>query len=498
MLKFKDFVNFIEINEASAHTSKEKSSLRQPFWDSYYEVISHAPPKGTKPKEVIRAPFGLDSDGTAKKQIEKMFSNAGYSVDKIEMFDKGQVRQGKDLGSDIYASYKVTSKGNEYWVTNSTIETESGGEQEIGKKDLTPNKLGVINKIYHKKEDLIRDVQSNIQNFHGISDQTKNFLILLTNEVASKAKSTYHDMEHFFKSGKVEETISLQKHNYILDRNSLNNIINDFGEVLDGIYLLSTIKHIDKGLEFPEGSNEALSDMWVDGWNVSSKAEKGGGRPSIDALITVCSDYEASSGNLVDLDLTTPEENELYHIFLELSKLKGSKNSLPTVETYTFLAQKFIENGKLSRDSGFGHYLDVTKSPTTLVPIHRKTIVKNLLDLAKDGKYETFMKEFWTKCGSSPKEAESSIEFMKHKKGDAFYYPLAVEVVKILNTTYEKAMVTLVNKLLVVKQMYLGIYLDKEQIKFTSTSSDSISAVKFIARGSTKTFNAGLGYEMKK
>jgi hypothetical protein len=89
-------------------------------------------------------------------------------------------------------------------------------------------------------------------------------------------------------------------------------------------------------------------------------------------------------------------------------------------------------------------------------------------------------------------------EFLKKGKGDEFFYPLAVETVRVLNTHYQDAILTIVNKLLVVKQMYLSIDLTKKSIKFTATSSDTVSKVIFAARGSSKTFNAGLGYEMKK
>ena len=46
--------------------------------------------------------------------------------------------------------------------------------------------------------------------------------------------------------------------------------------------------------------------------------------------------------------------------------------------------------------------------------------------------------------------------------------------------------------------MYLTIDLRNDLIKFLGTSSGTIPMAKFVARGSSSTFNAGLGYEMGK
>ena len=105
-----------------------------------------------------------------------MFTSAGYKVDSIEYYAPKVVRDGKTLGSDDYASYKITSDGQIYWVTNSSVETESGGEQEVGKKDLTPAKLGLTNKIYKDAASLVHDIDTNLQTITTITDSTRDFL----------------------------------------------------------------------------------------------------------------------------------------------------------------------------------------------------------------------------------------------------------------------------------------------------------------------------------
>jgi hypothetical protein len=468
------FAHAMALYEAKAPT-KEK----QVYFDSYRKVVGLGEPKGTKSLEMIRAPFGADLDGTAEANIKSMYADAGKTVSAIEYFAKGQVRQGKNLGSNDYASYKITSTdGIESWVTNSTVELDSGGNQEIGKKDLTPAKLGVSG------------IEGNIKMYTSISEGTQQFLISLAHDVKNNSTAKYDNMKSYFDAGKSGETIKLSSNSNI-DAKSLNNIVNDYGEILDGVYLLTVIKDIGSGLEFPSAQNEALSDLWVDGWNVSSKAAKGGGRPGIDAIVKACA-IHANSG----LDLALSEaETELYNILLDMETIKKG-GQLPSVEVYIQIANTLMSTGKM-KNSGFEHFLNVSGNSAT--KLTRKDILSFIMELAKDPeKYEDFMGTFWTKCGTAPTKPESPEDIIKHKKGDEFYYPLAVEVVSNLNTYYRGHLATIINKLLVVKQMYLTIDLRNDLIKFLGTSSGSIPAAKFVARGSSSTFNAGLGYEMGK
>ena len=480
------FAQAMGLYEAKAPT-KEK----QIFFDSYRKVVGLGEPKGTKSLEVIRAPFGADLDGTAEANIKSMYADAGKPVSTIEYFAKGQVRQGKNLGSNDYASYKITSTdGTESWVTNSTVELDSGGNQEIGKKDLTPAKLGVSGIIFKDADSLIKVIEGNIKMYTSISEGTQQFLISLAHDVKNNSTARFDNMKEYFDIGKSGETIKLSANNDI-DAKSLNNIVNDYGEILDGVYLLTVIKNIGSGLEFPSAQNEALSDLWVDGWNVSSKAAKGGGRPGIDAIVKACA-IHANSG--LDLALTTGE-TELYNILLDMEKLKKG-NQLPSVEVYIQIANTLMSTGKM-QNSGFYHFINASGLDAT--KLTRKDILSFIMELAKDpAEYDKFFKEFWSKCGTFPTKPESPENIIKHKKGDEFYYPFAVEVVNNLNTYYRGDLATIINKLLVVKQMYLTIDLRNDLIKFLGTSSGTIPMAKFVARGSSSTFNAGLGYEMGK
>ena len=475
----------------SLYEAKAPSKEKQVYFDAYRKAVGLGEPRGTKSQELIRAPFGADLDGTAEDNIKNMFTSAGKKVSSIEYFAKGQVRQGKNLGSNDYASYKIILDDNsEVWVTNATVELEHGGNQEISKKDLTPAKLGVSGIIFKDVNSLIKVIEGNIKMQSSISNDTQNFLISLAHDVKNNSTARFANMKAYFDVGKSGETIKLSS-NHNIDVKSLNNIVNDYGEILDGVYLLTVIKDIGSGLEFPSAQNEALSDLWVDGWNVSSKAAKGGGRPGIDAIVKACS-IHANSG--LDLSLNQTE-TELYNILLDMDKLRKG-NQLPSVEVYIQIANTLMNSGKM-KNSGFEYFLKTSGNSANV--LKRSDILSFIMELAKDpDQYNKFFKEFWSKCGTAPTKPESPENIIKQKKGDEFYYPFAVEVVNNLNTWYRGDLATVINKLLVVKQMYLTIDLRNDLIKFLGTSSGTIPMAKFVARGSSSTFNAGLGYEMGK
>ena len=164
----------------SLYEAKAPSKEKQVYFDAYRKAVGLGEPRGTKSQELIRAPFGADLDGTAEDNIKNMFTSAGKKVSSIEYFAKGQVRQGKNLGSNDYASYKIILDDNsEVWVTNATVELEHGGNQEISKKDLTPAKLGVSGIIFKDVNSLIKVIEGNIKMQSSISKDTQNFLISL-------------------------------------------------------------------------------------------------------------------------------------------------------------------------------------------------------------------------------------------------------------------------------------------------------------------------------
>ena len=479
------------LNEAlSQKTTKD----RQPFWDSYFKNVSTATiPINTKAKELIRATFGANDGKVAEENITKMFNGAGVEISEIQFNDKGVLRT-NGLGSNDYPTYKVITKdGDEYFVTNNVVELEDGGVSEIGKKVTNPSSLGLADTPFTNVNTLLSAIEKNL-NTKTWSAGTKSYMLGLAKSVAEGANNSFADMQAFWDAGEISENIDAKyvDPNFNIDERSLRNIINDFGEVLDGVYIVKTVKNLGTSLVFPGSGNEALADLYVEPWAISSKAKKGGGKPSINALVSVCKDNAAAGNKLNAADV---REQELYDMMISFGNIiKGNK--LPTVESYILAANVLIKNG-LMKNSGFEYFLEV--SGLDINNIDRTDIMSFLESLATTDpeKFDAFILEYRKRTGVNPTQKMTAESFLKNPIGDGFYYPFAVEIAKILNNNYQEALKSLINKFLVVKQMYFGVDIKRNTISIRSTSSDTIKAAAFMARGSAKTFNAGLAYEMK-
>jgi len=492
-LNYNNFINLGKIdvlNENKIKTTKTK----QPFWDSYFKNVKGAKdPTNTKRDEVIRAPFGLNGI-EAEENIKKMFKGASVNVADIVFNEIGVLRR-NGLGSNDYPTYTViTTDGDEYYVTNNIIELEGGGISEIGKKVTNPNGMGIADRDFNNASEVVTALEKNLKTLPW-SDSTKNYMLGLANAVRDKSSAKFANMEAFWNAGEVKETISLD--GYIdpkskPDERSMRNLVNDYGEVLDGIYILKTVKNLGNPLVFPESGNEALADIYVSPWAISAKAKTGGGKPSINALVDV---VNAHSVEGKDLNPADKREQELYDLLLGLGSIKvGTK--LKTVESYIAASNRLMGLGLLKNS---GYELFLKKSELNPDLIDRNDMMQWLTDFATNDPsgFDKWIVEYVKATGVSPKDKLTAAKFLKDKRGDAFYYPFAVQVARVLNKYYKEALKGLINKLLVVKQMYFGIDINKNVLTIRSTSSSTIKGAAFQARGSARTFNAGLGYEMK-
>jgi len=487
-------MNAQKINEQlSAKTTKDK----QPFWDSYFKNVPVAAiPINTKQRELIRAPFGANDGKEAEENITKMFKGAGYEVAEIQFNEKGVLRSSKnDLGSNDYPTYVVITKdGDEYYITNNIVELEDGGVSEIGKKVTNPSSMGLADIEFTNISSLVSAIESNLKT-KTWSDSTKNFMLGLVNCVANEPKLSFTDMQAFWDAGEINEILDVSNYvdtNTQIDERSKRNIINDFGEVLDGVYIMKTVKNLGTSLVFPGSGNEALADLYVEPWAISSKAKKGGGKPSINALVAVCADNHAKGDSL---NATDAREQELYDMLIAFSAIVKGR-TLPTVESYIIAGNMLIKSG-LMKNSGYEYFLQESKlNPDN---ISREDIMTFLKGFATDDPkgFDKFIIEYRKRCNVKPKDPMTAESFLADPIGDGFYYPFAVQIASVLNDNYTNALRNLINKFLVVKQMYFGIDVKKNLLSIRSTSSNTIKGAKFMARGSAKNFNAGLAYEMK-
>lgn len=491
MLKFKEFVEFL--NES---TFKSKAAMQATFAEAYAKTFpNEMKPSGTKSGEAIRANFGSDPE----QNIQKLFSELDIPIQTIIFHPKKTIRNEKVLGSDDYDTYEIITTDNEtYYITNRN--------EDVGRKDLTPKNLNLEGPYTNGKafsELVVRE----IDNLKWINSDIREFMKYLV-EITSKSKFSqkYNKMKDFFEVSTHNETINFDK-DFEFDDKVIKNLTNDFGEVLDGVYLSTIIKDLGEGVYFPTAANELLQDLVVDTWSVSSKAAVGGGRPSIDGLVQKCKAFEEGNDKN-GLEESDPNLRNFLEIFKRLADDDMRRSSkLKTIETYTLLGQKFTEYNILHTDSCF-NYLIQTANELRMNnfgigknPISREELCELMVNISKEGKWESFIKEYLNKTGTVPKKDIPTSEEVStlqgaNKKIGIIAYPLSKEIVKILNEDYSQLLTELVNKVLNVKQMYLSIDIKKDNISFRSATSDKIKKVTFEVRGSTNNFNQGLGFKM--
>jgi hypothetical protein len=130
--------------------------------------------------------------------------------------------------------------------------------------------------------------------------------------------------------------------------------------------------------------------------------------------------------------------------------------------------------------------------------LSKDSVISYLDGLSFDEK-KSFIEDYWKNTGFAAKNAP---KFEKEGKDliATIYYPLAVDVVKALNNEYSNSLTSLVRKFIEYKQVYLSINAKKnpDALTFSGISSRYVPEVKFYARASSNTWNAGLGFELKK
>ena len=468
LLDYKSFLNESKINEATA-----PAKYKQPFYDAYAKLFPREnDPQNTKTGEVIRAKFGLDGK-EAEENIKKLFIEAGFPVSSIQSHVPGAIRDGDRKGSEKYYTYEVKSGSDTFFVTNSTKTTKSGGVQEIGIKVVGPANLG-LNGVYKDAASLIHTVTGAIKSITWMKPSTKEILTNLALS-AGNVKPRFSNMKDFFESKNHSDYVTVSSDLESLDPSSLQNVINDFGEVLDGIYILSLVKFVKDGLEFPEESNRPLLDIICDGYMISSKDVRGGGSPSAAPVIAALNDPELT------LD---QKEKELASI---LTPLIGKG----VYDQYMSLADSLLSKKLLSSNSAHQHLLSVmgrSSHPS------QSDLEKYLTNLSEDD-YVKLVSELEAKSG---RQAKTPALDAKKRIGPVFVN-ITKECGDTLNNQYQEAFSSITTKVLSLKQIYLAIKVKNKKMEFTSKSSDIMQA-KFDTSKSTPKdpFNGGLSFKFMK
>lgn len=460
--------------------------------------------------------FFRDHLGFTNAKIEDMGvmnkTKRAYTQYKVSLDDDGKeiktfTQKNGESGSGTNTTYKVTFDDNTFYITN----TGSKGKS-IGKKKSSPSELGLTDiQFYDAKtlaEAAIRALQGKVNDrllYPPAADymidcvQSVKDMAISDKEMWDNAKALLAD-----KTNWSRPDVKLSKTHKGLSLGDINDIVNDFGELLDGIFLLKSVKDIKigedpglYGLTFPSASNFPLADILLNGIRVSSKAEKGGGRPSLQPVIEEIAKITPTAMHDEGISLTA-KELALKNMFDHINeKLKVGK-WFDSVEVYIYFAQQLA-----ALQNKDGTPVIINKRLKYLndkigADLSRPSIIQ-FLDGMNAKEKEIWLETYWKDTDFKIKKA---IDFKEEGKDliAAIYYPFAVEVVEWLNDYHGDDLTSLIRSFVSYSQIYLGI--DAKQnpdtLRFSGISSVYVPFVRFVARASASDWNAGIGFELKR
>jgi hypothetical protein len=507
-----DTNNHFDSYITEANTSKVKQE-----WINLYVKSSHTK-NYVNPKsfEILRADFGTN-DGAAEKAIITFLDKYGkikpntYTISQIapKQFDN-------DVRSQIsgeYTSYKLNftadctdvtgttwTKGQYLIITNKHSVNKSGVSSVIGKKDLTPDKMGLSSYEYKSSSELIERAKTYV-NTLSYPDNYKEFIISSSLELMNN-KANYHAYDNLDSYANSSTAIIYNIDNSLfegIDEISINNFQNDYGEVLGGLMLFNILKSTGTGLRYPTASNERMVDFYFDDYKISSKAGSGG-TPSGDTLITSIWN-EVHRGNL---SLTGIAETDFYEYLVKPWVNPTKYDSRSSI--YNIVMTLADTQLGSSKNSGYTYLLNYAKiQPSNAT---RESLLKFMDELVNDkDKFTKFINEFTTLTQFSTSRFDSETYRLDYiSKRDVnnsdriglMFYPITVEVVKILNSKYEDVLTILGQKISDIKQVYLDVSIKRGTFTFL-TKPFSTSNFIFEQKGSMNNpFNANIGIKIKK
>ena len=510
--KVLDYNNFINIGKVDVIIEARKITKKsvEEFWKKQFKsIMKSTDTAGVSSRkgdtgEVLRANFGAN-DGAAELSIDKFLLKSGLKKGtyEIEMLPIGVI-------SSDYNAYKINIKkptsnklGQEYSpseffiITNRyKISKKTGEAAIIGKKDLTPDRMGLPKHEYQNSTALYSKVERYI-NSSKLPDNYKNFILASTREVIENGSNL--DKFTDFKKYANAPTQSLS---YLIteslfegiDAISIKNFQNDYGEVLGGFMLFNLLKDSGAGIRYPKNSNEKLVDFYFDNYSISSKAGKGG-TPSGDTII-----QRISSMYLDDkLDFDTIQEKDFYN---NVIKVWTNPRKLARSSIYNTVMN--LCNVNIPDDNNSGYWYLTKQSNLQPDLLTQDSVVSFLDELHLDeNKFKEFLNNLWTKAGMAWNDKKLNAAYDgytalgKNRVGIVFY-PLMVEATKILNKKYTSQLTQYSQIVTDVKQLYLDVLVKKGLFQFKTVPFSS-AKFAFEQKGSmSNPFNANMGIKIEK
>lgn len=517
VLRFNEFVNLGKINISEAR-GFSKNQLDEIWKDLYKTYTKSDNIVNQNSWETLRAGFGLN-DGTAEESIKKFLKDsAGINPNMytISIINAGEFDRevGKQLSGE-FLTYKITfiqptetnfgqsfSKGQSLYIANRLkISKKSGQVGVTGRKDLTPDKIGLGGTVFKSSSELLSKVNSYLNSSTEIPDNYKNFILSCSNSIADNS-SNRNKFVNFEELSASDVTLTYNVNPSLfegIDDIFINNFQNDFGEVLGPIMLFNTLKEYGVGLSYPSASNEKLVDFYFDDFKVSSKGG-GGGTPSGDTIVQlIYRSYEQGK-----LHFTEADEQDFLNNFI----LKWINPDKFDKKSNTYNNVMTLANINLYNDKKSGYYYLLSEAKIQPSFVTRENILGFLDKLSEnETDFTKFLTIFFDRTGFSMSRSDLKTyynDYLVKKEsnnsdriGYAFY-PIMVEVTDSLNEKYSNMLTFFAQKVTEVKQIYLDIYVSKGVFRFICKPFKKAKFL-FEQKGSINNpFNANIGIKIKK
>lgn len=524
ILNYNNFINLGKVEIPFSNKLEEAAGLtkRQQEWIKKYERFTGSTnwikPKSKIRGEVLRADFGMN-DGSAEKNIENFLlqglgiKRTDYSIEQIKVGTYVPNAGGK-ISSD-YDSYAITiinpikdnlgdnyKNGDIFYITNRVkIEKSTGTAAVIGKKDLTPDAMGLPTSEYKDAQSLFSKVESYVNRL-SYPDNYKNFIIESTRELITNSKNSnsFSDFETYANAsaGYIFYDITDSLFDGI-DSISINNFQNDYGEILGGFMLFNLLRDPGAGLRYPTASNEKLVDFFFDDYSISSKAGSGG-TPSGDTIIQKM--YSMYNSGHLHFD-TQPEIDFLNNVVKQWVNPPKLDNSMIYNNVMNLCSVNIP-----SSTSNSGYWYILSKANLQPNSAYKDMLITYMDDLSNDEQeFKKVMSEFYSKTGVDQSKLQPQKVYdlyVKQKSASDknrigfIFYPLMVEIEIMLNNKFQKQLTKYGQLVTDVKQLYLDVLVKGGLFRF-KTVPFKTAEFKFERKGSIPNpFNANIGIRILK
>jgi hypothetical protein len=537
-VEFQRVLNRLEAQKADdriPHVLNEAGQVYKRKWfkTAYDNWMSSSgyPGASISPKtgEQLRADLGVDPEDNVKE----MLISAGLPEDsfKIEIHQRGDEKalSGKFPTVVIIILKNITIgtehflQGEEYSVVSNINKTADGEKAPISGGKLTPKALNLENGVYSSADELVGATLTNLESIYG---QTfpKNYMEYLKDLVINTQKQTSikpvsGNLTKFLKEGAQKFVLDFGKNlqeEYGIDSVSLAKIANDFGEILGGIFFFSVVTNPGKGVSFPKGANAALVDFHFDGWDISSKAGKKGGTPSIVAMCNIINDRVKGKVKGKDFELNGYEKKTYDDIIKVIAdpKLNGGYDKEPDNsgrQSMVWLTNIVLANSLLYNDKKTGYRYILDTLGINNMQISRNQLHDKVDEIFNKNTKEWYkiMDEFWKRTGSRPsgcKNEKSATTYytkrMKKKDPMRFgviFYPVSMELVKTINSNkmYVDGLSSMVNRVSSVQQLYLLVSGKSTGLEFKLKDFAEARFQFSAGTGANEPFNKNIGLESR-